>query len=239
MQSVTESDYDEFSLFHENLSEWDLDVAGTARAPILRGRRRTASGERSPVGRRRRPSWCSCTAAHRTPTRTTPSPWRCSARSSRSTCRVTATPTHRPTAARRCAVTRPTSSATLEQLLDGALPLVGMSLGGLVALVVAHERPDLVRSPALIDITPGVNADKARHITDFVNGPTSFDDFDALLAGRSSTTPRVRSSSLRRGILHNAVQRDDGTWVWRHQRHPTPNWWRPTSATSGRCSASS
>ena len=25
-------------------------------------------------------------------------------------------------------------------------------------------------------------------------------------------------SSLRRGILHNAVQLDDGTWVWRHAR---------------------
>ena len=46
-----------------------------------------------------------------------------------------------------------------------------MSLGGLVALVVAHERPDLVAALVLIDITPGVNADKARHILDFVNGP--------------------------------------------------------------------
>jgi pimeloyl-ACP methyl ester carboxylesterase len=25
-------------------------------------------------------------------------------------------------------------------------------------------------------------------------------------------------SSLRRGILHNAVERDDGRWVWRYQR---------------------
>ena len=24
-------------------------------------------------------------------------------------------------------------------------------------------------------------------------------------------------SSLRRGVLHNAVQRADGTWTWRHQ----------------------
>src|SRR5690606_9679453 len=26
-------------------------------------------------------------------------------------------------------------------------------------------------------------------------------------------------SSLRRGILHNAVQQDDGTWRWRYRRH--------------------
>ena len=32
-------------------------------------------------------------------------------------------------------------------------------------LLVAHDRPDLVSALVLIDITPGVNADKARHIT--------------------------------------------------------------------------
>ena len=108
----------------------------------------------------------------------------------------------------------------LEQLLDGPRALVGMSLGGLVATLVAHARPDLVSSLVLIDITPGVNADKARHITDFVNGPASFEDFDALLERTVAHNPGRSVSSLRRGILHNAIQRSDGTWVWRHQRHP-------------------
>jgi pimeloyl-ACP methyl ester carboxylesterase len=31
--------------------------------------------------------------------------------------------------------------------------------------------------------------------------------------------PTRSESSLRRGILHNAVQRDDGSWVWRYARH--------------------
>ena len=83
-----------------------------------------------------------------------------------------------------------------------------------------HDRPDLVRSLVLIDITPGVNAEKSRHITDFVNGPTDL----RQLRRRCSRAPiehnPTRSvSSLRRGILHNAVQRPDGTWVWRHQQH--------------------
>jgi esterase len=73
----------------------------------------------------------------------------------------------------------------------------------------------------LIDITPGVNADKARHITDFINGPASFDDFDALLARTVAHNPTRSVASLRRGIMHNALQRGDGTWVWRHQQHPT------------------
>lgn len=108
----------------------------------------------------------------------------------------------------------------LVQLLSGPRPLVGMSLGGLTAILIAHARPDLVSSLVLIDITPGVNAAKARHITDFVNGPSSFDDFEELLERTIKHNPTRSVSSLRRGILHNALQRGDGTWVWRHQQHP-------------------
>jgi pimeloyl-ACP methyl ester carboxylesterase len=107
----------------------------------------------------------------------------------------------------------------LEQVITPPRPLVGMSLGGLTALLVAHARPDLVSALVLIDITPGVNAEKARHITDFVNGPTAFDDFDTLLKRTMEHNPTRSESSLRRGILHNALQRTDGTWVWRHQQH--------------------
>ncbi|HEY5104857.1 MAG TPA: alpha/beta hydrolase [Acidimicrobiales bacterium] len=107
----------------------------------------------------------------------------------------------------------------LEQLTPGALPLVGMSLGGITSIIVASQRPDLVTSLVLVDITPGVNADKARHITSFVNGPKSFDDFEELLARTIEHNPTRSVSSLRRGILHNALQRPDGTWVWRHQQH--------------------
>jgi pimeloyl-ACP methyl ester carboxylesterase len=106
----------------------------------------------------------------------------------------------------------------LEELITPPRPLVGMSLGGLTALLVAHDRPDLVSALVLIDITPGMNADKARHITDFVNGPTSFDDFDSLLERTKQHNPTRSESSLRRGILHNALQRSDGTWVWRHHQ---------------------
>jgi len=108
----------------------------------------------------------------------------------------------------------------LEQLVRAPHPLVGMSLGGLVALVVAHERPDLVSKLVLIDITPGVTSAKASHVLNFVNGPASFEDFDALLARTVAHHPTRSVSSLRRGILHNALQRSDGTWVWRHQQHP-------------------
>lgn len=115
----------------------------------------------------------------------------------------------------------------LEQLIVAPHPLVGMSLGGLTALVVAHHRPDLVSALVLVDITPGVTSAKAHHVLDFVNGPASFDDFDALLERTVAHHPTRSVSSLRRGILHNALQRDDGTWVWRHQQHPAATFESP------------
>ena len=73
----------------------------------------------------------------------------------------------------------------------------------------------------LVDVTPGVNAEKAAPITNFVNGPASFDSFDELLARTIEHNPGRSESSLRRGILHNAVQREDGSWVWRYARFRT------------------
>ena len=93
-----------------------------------------------------------------------------------------------------------------------------MSLGGLTTIALTGVAPDLVRKAVLVDVTPGVSPAKSKQITDFVNGPTSFASFDELLARTIEYNPTRTESSLRRGILHNAVQREDGTWVWRWAR---------------------
>lgn len=102
--------------------------------------------------------------------------------------------------------------------------VVGMSLGGLTTLALAGQRPDLVASLVSVDITPGVNSEKAKAITDFVNGPQSFASFEDLLARTIEHNPTRSESSLRRGILHNAKQQSDGSWQWRYDRstHPSP-----------------
>jgi pimeloyl-ACP methyl ester carboxylesterase len=70
----------------------------------------------------------------------------------------------------------------------------------------------------LVDITPGVDEHKAGAIIAFVAGPESFPSFDELLARTIEFNPTRSEASLRRGILHNAEQLDDGSWVWRHSR---------------------
>jgi pimeloyl-ACP methyl ester carboxylesterase len=126
----------------------------------------------------------------------------------------------------------------IAELAPDARGVVGMSLGGLSSIALTAEAPELVRALALIDITPGVNAEKAAPVTNFVNGPASFDSFDELLARTIEHNPGRSESSLRRGILHNAVQRDDGNWVWRYARFRaepasgTPDfgdWWEAIS----------
>jgi pimeloyl-ACP methyl ester carboxylesterase len=118
-------------------------------------------------------------------------------------------------------------AAAIRSLAPHARGVAGMSLGGATTLALAHVAPEVVRAVVLVDITPGVTGEKAKAITSFVAGPASFASFDELLERTVQFNPTRSVASLRRGILHNAVQRDDGTWVWRYAR------WRELDAPAG------
>ena len=51
-----------------------------------------------------------------------------------------------------------------------------------------------------------------------MRGPATFASFDDILARTIEHNPTRTESSLRRGILHNAEQLDDGSWRWRYRR---------------------
>ena len=110
-------------------------------------------------------------------------------------------------------------AVAVAQLAPEAKAVIGMSLGGMTTVALAGHAPALVRRMVLVDITPGVSTERSRHISDFVNGPASFDSFDELLARTLAFHPSRSESSIRRGILHNAVEQEDGSWVWRYARH--------------------
>jgi pimeloyl-ACP methyl ester carboxylesterase len=103
------------------------------------------------------------------------------------------------------------------RLAPNARLVVGMSLGGATSIALARAHPQLVPKLALIDITPGVTREKSSDIAAFLAGPETFGSFDEILARTIQFNPTRSESSLRRGVLHNSVQRDDGTWTWRHQ----------------------
>lgn len=113
-------------------------------------------------------------------------------------------------------------AVAIRELAPEAQAVAGMSLGGLTALSLTHQYPDLVRELVLVDITPGVTRDKASAITSFVNGPETFTSFEEILERTILFNPTRSEASLRRGVLHNAAPRPDGSWAWRYDRNHLP-----------------
>ena len=107
-------------------------------------------------------------------------------------------------------------AVAVRQLAPAARLVVGMSLGGLTAIRLAAEHPELVARLALVDVTPGADEAKAEPIIAFLSGPERFDSFEEILARTVQFNPTRSVSSLRRGVLHNAREEPDGSWTWRY-----------------------
>jgi pimeloyl-ACP methyl ester carboxylesterase len=104
----------------------------------------------------------------------------------------------------------------VRELAPDARIVVGMSLGGLTSIALADRAPDLVRQLVLVDVTPGVNHEKASAIAQFIDGPEYFGSFNEILDRTIQFNPTRTESSLRRGVLHNAIEDTDGRWRWRY-----------------------
>jgi pimeloyl-ACP methyl ester carboxylesterase len=211
--------YDEFGLFHENVDEYELTVDA---APVVRREQVEVGPDRhvsalvwggdAPAelvlvhgGAQNAHTWDTVALALGRPLVAIDLPghghsgWRDDARYDPATLAADIAP-------------------AVSALAPHARLVVGMSLGGLTSMMLAARFPHLVASLVMVDITPGVNRHKAKAVIDFVNGPQSFASFDDLLARTLEHNPTRSVSSLRRGILHNARQLDDGSWQWRYDR---------------------
>jgi len=94
--------------------------------------------------------------------------------------------------------------------------VVGMSLGGLTALCIAADHPQLVKRLGIVDVTPGTDRTKAEPIINFVSGPEVFESFEEILKRTVEHNPTRSEASLRRGVLHNSHEIEDGKWSWRY-----------------------
>ena len=218
-------DYDEFGLFHENAAEYGLpfDRPPTVRrafADVARGRRLSALvwQDRDPElvllhgGSQNAHTWDTVAMALDRPLVAIDLPGHGHSDG----------PGDRPEGQLDVHGNAVDVAAAIRQLAPAAKAVIGMSLGGLTAIALSAEAPELVRKIVLVDVLPGIKAQRAQHISDFVNGPASFASLDELLERTARFNPARSRSSLRRGILHNAEQQPDGTWVWRWARHRHP-----------------
>ena len=204
--------YDEFGLFHENASEYGLAWTGP---PIVRREEvaveRRPDGQRAGVGRRATPSSCSLHGggqnAHT---------WDTVALALGRPLVAVDLPGHGHSTWRDDPGYSPrersptTSPSPIERSPRTPRLVVGMSLGGMTSIGWPPRRPTSCAGCVLVDVTPGVNREKAKAITDFVDGPQSF-------------------AELRRPPgAHDGAQ-PDAHRVVAAARHPAQ---RPTSSTT-------
>jgi pimeloyl-ACP methyl ester carboxylesterase len=214
--------YDEFGLFHENAAEWGIPYDGPPvvrreRVEVAPGRHLSALvwGDAEPQlvllhgGAQNAHTWDTVALALGRPLVAVDLPGHGYSDPRPET----------PFAPRAFAVD---VDVVVRALAPRAQVLVGMSLGGATAMVIAAHTPGSFRQLVLVDATPAFDPVKAAPIGEFVRGPESFASFDEILERTIRYNPTRSEASLRRGVLHNAVERPDGTWVWRHQQHWTP-----------------
>ena len=218
MSDPTSATYDEFSLFHENAAEAGLpfDAAPSVRREFLEvgpGRRVSALawGAASPElvllhgGGQNAHTWDTVALALQRPLLAVDLPGH----------------GHSDWPADSAWLDPASMADDIALVITALAPesraVVGMSLGGATAIALATRHPHLVAKLLLVDITPGVNSDKTSDIAAFLSGPETFATFDEILERTIAFNPTRSVSSLRRGVLHNSVQRPDGTWTWRHQ----------------------
>ena len=99
----------------------------------------------------------------------------------------------------------------------GTPVMVGASLGGLAALLVAGEfDPDALRALVLVDVTPGMKAEGVHRVLSFMrahaeDGFASPDEAADAISAYLPHRPRPRNLS---GLAKNLRLRPDGRWRW-------------------------
>ncbi|OBF86152.1 hydrolase [Mycobacterium sp. 852002-51163_SCH5372311] len=110
----------------------------------------------------------------------------------------------------------------LQQLAPDAELVVGMSLGGLTAIRLAAQAPDLVNELVLIDVTPSALQRHAELTKEqqgtvaLMHGEREFPSFQAMLDLTIAAAPHREVKALRRGVFHNSRRLDNGNWTWRY-----------------------
>jgi pimeloyl-ACP methyl ester carboxylesterase len=122
------------------------------------------------------------------------------------------------------------NAAAAAEVLDKlALPpttLVGMSLGGASAIRLSAQRPDLFHHNVIVDVSPNVSKEgrtmtpEQRGSVALIGGPPTYESFDAMADATIAMSPLRTPEAVRRGVRHNSVRLEDGTWMWKYDLFP-------------------
>ncbi|GAB2551479.1 alpha/beta fold hydrolase [Leucobacter ruminantium] len=108
-------------------------------------------------------------------------------------------------------------AAAIERLAPQPVALVGHSLGGLTAAIIASERPDLVERLIVVDITPGVSpAGDAGAVAEFILGKRDYGSIEEIVDRAVEFGIGSDRTALTRGVTLNTRLRADGRIEWTH-----------------------
>lgn len=117
----------------------------------------------------------------------------------------------------------------------GPQVLVGQSLGGLTAALVAEAAPELVRELVIVDITPGVTPDDGgAAITEFMTGVRDFGSVEEIVDRAIAFGIGHDRAALTRGVTLNTRVRPDGRIEFAHHFAHLPAATAVTSAATDR-----
>lgn len=108
--------------------------------------------------------------------------------------------------------------AVIEHLGVAPVPVVGHSMGAMVALVVAARRPDLVDRVVVVDIVPdSLTTDFGRQLPAMLEAmaASSYATVDDAVAEWQAGNPLARADLLRNYVTHALVAGPDGRLRWR------------------------
>ncbi|WP_052914478.1 MULTISPECIES: alpha/beta fold hydrolase [Protofrankia] len=121
---------------------------------------------------------------------------------------------------------RPNARA-VATILDAVAPgtrhtIAGQSLGGVTAIALAESRPDLVERLVIVDVSPGLRAEDATQVADFLAGPQVFGSREEIVEKALAAGIGFSRRALARGVALNTRVRDDGTIVFKHHLADPP-----------------
>jgi len=101
--------------------------------------------------------------------------------------------------------------------------VVGHSMGGMVALLLAKLHPELLRALVIVDVGPEIAERGTGAIRDFVQKNVEFDDPEEFLDQVVKYDPFRKREHMARTLKYNLLRRADGKYISKHDRRRLPD----------------
>ncbi len=96
--------------------------------------------------------------------------------------------------------------------------LVGLSMGGMVAMHFAGDRPEGLQKVVIVDIAPELGSVGARAIQERVRESDTFDSVEEAFARARSANPVPPDDVFFHRVRHSLMRTEDGKWTYRYDR---------------------